>query len=213
MDFILAFQWELFIFFEVLSWIFLVAFLIVRYAFNKMKLGRIFLFLFVFFIILEGFLAIVIYNHTGEIATFQIVILIFVVYAFTFGINDFKKLDRYIKQKVGNWRGIDLLTEKDKRKMEQLKNPKVIARNNRVWWYIHTIVFVLAHLFFWINYGNNAHPFLHYVTDLSWFDGASLDESPYTNEMVMNVSMLWIIIYGVDTIISWSYTLFPSEQK
>ncbi|HLR70918.1 MAG TPA: hypothetical protein VK085_05760 [Pseudogracilibacillus sp.] len=213
MSFILEYQWEIFIFLEVFSLLFLLTFLIFRYAFSKENIGRIFLFLFVLFIILEAILAFLVYQHTGEIETFQVVIIIFVIYAFTFGIADFKRLDRYIKDKVGKWRGVELLTEEDKRKMERLKDPKVIARNYRLWWYGHTFVFVLAHLFFWMNYGNDAHSFFYYVSDLSWFDGESLEQSPFTNEMIMNISMLWIIIYVVDTIISWSYTFFPSEKK
>src|SRR5690625_2402539 len=113
MDTLLTFQWEAFIFLEVLSWIFLLLFLIVRYAFGKESLGRLFLTLFVLFIFLEALLAFIVYQKTGEISTFQVVIFIFVVYACTFGISDFKKLDRYIKMKVGIWRGVELLTEKD----------------------------------------------------------------------------------------------------
>ena len=213
MDFILSYQWEIFIFLEVMSVLCLLAFLIIRYAFTKEAIGRILLFLFVLFLVLEAVLALVVYNQTGKIETFQVVIMIFIVYAFTFGITDFKKLDRYIKDKVGKWRGIDLLTEKDKRVMERLKDPKVIARNYRIWWYVHTGIFVSAHWFFWIKYGNDAKPLLHYMTDFSWFDAASLEQSPYTNEMIMQISMIWIIIYILDTIISWSYTFFPSEKK
>lgn len=213
MEYILTYQWELFILFEVLSWAFLLIFLIMRYAFSREKIGRVFLFLFVLFIVFEALLALVVYKQTGEISTFQIVIIIFVIYAFTFGVGDFKKLDRFIKEKIGTWRGIDLLTEEDKRKIEQAKDPKFIARNYRVWWYGHTAFFVIIHSFFLINYGNDAHPLLHYVTDLSWFEEASLEASPYTNEMVLHISMIWILIYIVDTVISWSYTFFPSSKK
>lgn len=213
MDTLLTFQWEAFIFLEVLSWIFLLLFLIVRYAFGKESLGRLFLTLFVLFIFLEALLAFIVYQKTGEISTFQVVIFIFVVYACTFGISDFKKLDRYIKMKVGIWRGVELLTEKDKRIIEKLNDPKVIAKKYRLWWYGHTVVFLIAQYLFWIYYGNDAQPFLSYVTDVSWFEDSKIENSPYTNEMILNISRLWVIIYVVDTIYSLYYTFFPSEKK
>src|SRR5699024_1595298 len=80
-----------------------------------------FLGLFLLFILFEGLLAYLIYRQTGEIDTFQVVIIIFIIYACTFGVGDFKKLDRYIKVKVGKWRKVDLLTEKDKAVMAKLK--------------------------------------------------------------------------------------------
>lgn len=213
MDFFLAYQWEIFIFLEVLSFVFLFGFLLIRYAFSREKISSLFLFLFMLFILLEAILAYIVFQQTGEIDTFQIVIFIFVVYACTFGVFDFKKLDRYMKGKVGKWRGIDLLTEEDKRRMEQLKDPKVVARNQRMWWYGHTVVFVIAHWYFWMNYGNTAYPFTHYITDWAWFEGKSNVAAPFTNEMVMQVSMIWIVIYAVDTIYSWSETFFPSKKK
>src|SRR5699024_11293026 len=88
------------------------------------------------------------YRQTGEIDTFQIVVFIFIIYACTFGISDFKKLDRYIKQTVGKWRKVDLLTEKDRAVMEKQQNPKYIARRYRLWWYGHTIAFIILTLFF-----------------------------------------------------------------
>src|SRR5699024_1950306 len=113
MQFLLEHQWNIFIGLEVASLIFLLIFLVIRYAFTKQRISGIFLGLFILCIVLESVLAWFIYQETGEIDTFQIVIAIFIVYAFTFGIGDFKKLDRFIKKHVGKWRGIDLLTEED----------------------------------------------------------------------------------------------------
>src|SRR5699024_11276783 len=101
---------------------------------------------FLLFIIFEGILAFINYRQTGEIDTFQIVVFIFIIYACTFGISDFKKLDRYIKQTVGKWRKVDLLTEKDRAVMEKQQNPKYIARRYRLWWYGHTIAFIIANI-------------------------------------------------------------------
>lgn len=213
MNFLQNYQWEIFIFLEVASWLFLVVFLLMRYAFDKISLSRVFLALFLLFILFEGLLAYLIYQRTGEIDSFQVIVLIFIIYACSFGVSDFKKLDRYIKVKVGKWRKVDLLTEKDKRIMAALKDPRVIARKNRLWFYGHTTVFAIANLIFWQLYGNEAQTFLAYMQDWSWFEEAGIASAPYKNEMVMNVVKLWLIIYVVDAIIAWSYTFFPKKDK
>lgn len=43
---------------------------------------------------------------------FQIVIPIFILYARTFGINNLKKLDRWIREKIGKWARYRLADEK-----------------------------------------------------------------------------------------------------
>jgi len=208
-----TYQWEVFIFLEIASWIFLLLFLLLRYAFDRVKIGQIFLLLFLLFIIFEGILAFINYRQTGEIETFQIVVFIFIIYACTFGISDFKKLDRYIKQTVGKWRKVDLLTEKDRAIMEKQQNPKYIARRYRLWWYGHTTAFIIANIVFWQLYGDKATEFLSYIEDWSWFEEETIHHAPYKHEMVMNIVRLWLVIYVIDTIIAWAYTFVPSKLK
>lgn len=212
MELMITYQWEIFISLEVLSLVFLVAFLFIRYAFTKQGLSRLFLLLFILCIAFEAVIALLIYQRTGEISTFQIVIGIFIIYACTFGISDFKKLDRYIKSKVGKWRGINLLTEADLRKMEQAKDPIVVARKNRRWWYAHAFVFVIAHYVFWVYYGSNSHDFSYYLSDFSWWEDKGSANGPFQHEVVGGISKIWTIVFAVDTIICWSYTLFPNKR-
>lgn len=212
-DFLIIHQWQIFISLEILSSAFLLAFLIARYAFTKQNLSRWFLILFILFMFLEVVLAVLIYIQTGEISTFQIVIAIFILYACTFGISDFKKLDRWIKKKIGDWRGINLLTDDDIRKMELAKDPTFIARKNRRWWYFHTVIFVVGHYLFWLYDGNHNHDLMFYLEDLSWWEEASNMNGPFQSELISSISKIWTIIFGFDTIISWSYTLFPSKEK
>lgn len=213
MQFLLEHSWDLFIGLEATSSIFLLLFLVSRYAFMKERLGRLFLGLFILCIILEVIIAWFVYQEAGEIDTFQIVIVIFVVYAFTFGIADFKKLDRFIKKHVGKRRGLDLLSEEDKWKMAEGKDPKLIARKNRRWWYVHAAVFITVHFIFWQLYGNQEHGLIYYLEDLSWFGEEDFINAPFTGEMINAVSRLWIIVFVVDMIISWSHTLFPANSK
>ncbi|MUV38305.1 hypothetical protein JNUCC1_02143 [Lentibacillus sp. JNUCC-1] len=208
-----TYQWEVFISLEVLSSLFLIAFLLLRYAFSKVRLSRWFLGLFLLTMIIEAALAWLVYNETGEISNFQIVVGIFLIYAVTFGINDFKKLDRYIKEKVGKWRGVQLLTEKDIEQMERAKDPAVIARKNRLWWYIHASIFIVVHYMFWLNVGDQSHSFIYYLTDFSWFANEGAEGSPYTHETIAQISKVWSVVFAIDTIASWSYTVFPDQKK
>jgi|SRR5690625_3076407 len=212
-DFIITYQWEIFIGLEILSLLFLLAFLIIRYALKNQKLSHLFLGLFILPIVLEGILAIFVYQKTGIISTFQIIILLFIAYACTFGIIDFRNLDLFIKRKVGEWQGVDLLTEAEKQRIKLNKNPKYKAKQSRRWWYGHTIVFIIAHVIFWTFYGNSEHDFMYYLTDFSWWSDVQFGNGPFQHEMIDQISKLWILVYAIDTVISWSYTLFPAKEK
>lgn len=211
MDLLIQYQWQIFILAEILSLVSLVLFGITRYFFNKQKASLIFLIAFLGLFVVEGGLALIIYQATGEISTFQIVIILFILYACTFGINDFKKLDRWMRLKIGNWRRIDLLTEKDKQMMKRQKDPKHIARVNRISALIHLVIFIAAQVIFW-GYGlEEFSQLMNYITDLSWIGTENYLETPYPNEMIYNISMVWGIVFIVDFIYSWSYTLFPKS--
>lgn len=210
---LIYYQWEIFIVLEVLSFIFLFAFIVLRYITIKQKLSHLFLVLFFVCMVFEVALAFQVYRVTGELSTFQIVIGIFLIYACTFGISDFKKLDRYIKGKIEKWRGVQLLTEEDLIKMKQAKDPKVIARKNRIWWFAHAAVFVIAHFLFWQYYGSDINDFSFYLTDITWWEEEGFENGPFQDEMIDQISKIWTIIFGLDTIISWSYTFFPSKGK
>lgn len=210
---LINYQWEIFIALELLSFFFLMAFIVLRYVTIKQKLSNGFLVLFLLCMVIEVLLAFQVYRSTGEFSTFQIVVGIFLIYACTFGISDFKKLDRYIKGKIEKWRGISLLTEEDLIKIEQAKDPKVIARENRLWWYFHALIFIIAHYFFWQYYGNHANGLSSYLTDLSWWEEGVIENGPFQHDVIAQISRIWTLIFGLDTIISWSYTLFPAKEK
>lgn len=212
-DSLINYHWELFIAAEVISFLSLALFLFLRYAFRKTGLSLFFLGLFAAVTLFEALLAWVIYQETGEISTFQIIVVIFIVYAFTFGISDFKKLDRWIKKQVGRWKNEELLTDKDKHVMGQENNPAYIARKNRRSWYCHLAVFAAVHYFFWIVYGNGDQPVINYLTDLSWWESEDAEGAPFNNPAVLQISRIWTIILIIDTVWSLSYTIFPAKRK
>jgi hypothetical protein len=208
----MEYQWQIFIVLEVLSLACLLLFGVVRYVFNKQKLSLSFLFLFILLLFLEAALAIFIYKETGEFSTFQIIITIFVIYACTFGISDFKKLDRWMRLKIGNWRGIELLTEKEKYVMKKQKDPKYIAKKYRLSSIIHFLLFLIVQLIFLSYSLESMEQALPYLTDLSWIGTESIEETPYSNETLYGISMVWGLVFIVDFVYSWSYTIFPSKS-
>lgn len=213
MQFLVEYQWVIFITLEVLSFIALILFGVLRYVFNKRKLSMIAIVMFLAFLVIEALLAIIIYQETKEISSFQIVVGIFVIYACTFGILDFIKLDRWMRKKVGEIRNIELLTKKDYAVLNRQKDPKYVARKYRLSSIIHLIVFVIVQLILW-SYGTaNFEEMLTFLTDFSWIEDGSYGNSPYANEISYSVGMIWGIVFIVDFIYSWSYTIFPSSSK
>ncbi|PKR77610.1 hypothetical protein CEY16_06640 [Halalkalibacillus sediminis] len=213
MEIIIDYQWEIFIVAEILSLVALLLFGFLRYFLNQKKLSLIFIFVFLGLLALEALLGFLIYRVTGEMSTFQIVIIIFVVYACTFGVYDFIKLDRWMRKKFSQWRGVDLLTDKDYRAMEQNKDPKYIARKYRYSSMIHLIIFVAVQLIFWIYGTSGLLEMKEYLTDFSWIEEGRFENSPYPNETIYQIGMIWGIVFVADFLYSWSYTIFPSSEK
>lgn len=212
-DFMVTNQWEIFIILEILSFVSLLLLGVVRYILNRNKTSILFLLLFVILLILEAILALLIYQETGEISTFQIVITIFVIYACTFGIFDFMKLDRWMRGKIGKWRGVELLTDKDRALIAKQKNPRYVARKNRKSALTHLIVFVLFQLAFWFHgTDGNIALMLDYLRDLSWIGTEDYQKTPYANETIFGIAMIWGIVFIVDFLYSLSYTFFPSKS-
>lgn len=212
-ELIIQFQWELFIVAETLSWICLLLFGFIRYFQNNRSLSTYFIVLFVLFIFIEAILALVVYRETGEISNFQIIITIFVLYACTFGITDFKKLDRWMRKKIGGWRGVNLLSDKDIQIMNRQKDPKYIAKKYRWSSCIHLILFVAVQIGFLVYSQNSLEQIIPYVKDLSWIGTEDVGETPYANDTLYGISMVWGIVFIVDFIWSWSYTIFPAKPK
>ncbi|WP_339226217.1 hypothetical protein NSQ77_11940 [Oceanobacillus sp. FSL K6-2867] len=213
MGLLLNYQWEIFIALEVISGLSLLIFGVVRYFFNKQRLSLLFLLLFIILLILEALLGLLIYRETGEISTFLIIITVFVIYACTFGIFDFMKLDRWMRQKIGGWRGVQLLTEKDIRIINRQKDPKYIAKKYRRSSTVHLIIFASVQAVFWIYGTGGTSELLDYLKDLSWIGTDNAAETPYANDTIYRISMIWGLVFIIDFIWSWSYTVFPASKK
>lgn len=212
MDVILHYNWELFIFLEVLSFGCLILFGIFRYFLEKPRFSIMFILLFLFLMIIEGLLGLYVYLQTGEISTFQIIIIIFIIYACTFGILDFIKLDRWMRKKIGKLRGVELLTEKDYKIIEKNNNPKYIAKKYRVSSYIHLVLFMTVQAILWVIGTESLAEIKMYLSDFSWIENGNAEESPYPNDAAFAIGLIWGIVFIVDFINSWYYTLFPKNR-
>ncbi|ADU29183.1 hypothetical protein [Evansella cellulosilytica] len=213
MNILYEFHWEIFIVAEVVSVICLLLFGFFRYFLEKRKLSIFFILMFLSLIVLEAILGLMIYKETGEFSTFLIVIIIFVIYACTFGMFDFIRLDRWMRQKIGKFRKVELLTEKDYKLMERNKDPKYIAKKYRISATIHFIVFITGQTILWSIGTNNVEEMIRYITDLSWIEEGAVDNSPYQNETMYYIGMLWGLIFIIDFLYSMSYTIFPSKKE
>lgn len=213
MDFLVTYSWEIFVATELLSLSSLILFGLFRYFFSKPKLSLMFILLFLLLLTAEALLGIYVYQQTGEVSTFLIIITVFVIYACTFGIFDFLRLDRWMRSKIGKLRGVELLTEKDYAIMRRNNDPKYIAKKYRVTSLIHLILFVTVQTIFWSMGTDGVSEMKMYLTDLSWIEKGNVEDSPYPNETIFTIGMIWGIAFVADFIYSWSYTLFPSKGK
>lgn len=208
---LLTYQWEIFIGIEILSLVCLLLFGFFRYFLGKKKHSTLFIVSFIALLFLEAILAFIIYQETGEFSTFQMVIMIFLLYACTFGINDFRNLDRWMRKKIGKWRKVELLTDKDYEIMRRNKDPKYIARKYRITSTIHLVIFLVVQFIFWSLGTENVNEMIMYIKDLSWIEAGKAEVSPYPNETLYAIGMIWMIVFAVDFLWSWSYTIFPSK--
>ncbi|MBM7630923.1 hypothetical protein [Geomicrobium sediminis] len=213
-SFLLNYQWEAFIVAEILSWISLLAFGLLRYFFQRKATSRLFLVLFVAMTAFQALLAWVVYRETGEISTFTIIITIFVLYACTFGINDFRKLDRWMRMKIGNFRGQDLLTEHDHEAMRKQSNPRYVALKDITITALHVLIFLGVQLYFWSQGPITVAEWGEALGNFSeWFSSGDYEDSPYANETALAISSVWMIVVAIDVIYSASHLFSIGSKK
>ncbi len=109
---ILQQKWLFLILGEVFFSLFITCFLLIRYWFQLNRLSFVFIILLLLsdgWLVLLGILD---YAHTKSTSLFQIVTILLILYAFTIGKKDMKKLDEQIKRKVAKWK--DPPTDEDR---------------------------------------------------------------------------------------------------
>ncbi|TSB47434.1 hypothetical protein [Alkalicoccobacillus porphyridii] len=203
-------QWELFIAIEVLGFISLLLFGYIRYKLKKPNLSKGFIISFIALTVLEMILAWYVYSLTGEISAFQIIISLFVLYAVTFGVRDFKKLDRWMRKKIDE---DNLITDADYREMAKQKDSRYQAKYYAISWVSHLLIFLGTQVLFFGLSGLSFEESMAYLSDLGWMGSESFEETPYANQAFHSTSMIWGIILVVDAIISATYVFQKKDKK
>ena len=212
MEWIATYLWELFIFVEVIFWLLIILFLILRYILQWKSASIGILPLFVATIIADLFLGWVDYQQTGEFSLFQIIVVIFVIYAVTSGRSDFQRLDAWVQRKIAAWKGEP---EPELTVKPVPKFGKEHAKHERRGWYSHAISFVVILIMFYFVSGPHA---LFEWTDLFnpefyqmwWTEEA---HGLFAEETINQIVKVWLIILVIDGIISFSYTVSPRKEK
>lgn len=203
---LISYQWHIFITLEIISVLSALLFIVLRYGFKKRALSSFFLLLFILPLLLEALLAYTIYQQTGEITSFHIVVGLFVLYACTLGVSDFKKLDRKLRKWIGERRGENLLTERDLYLLAREKDSRYLQKKSIFYFALHTIIFSLFIFIMWSKYGNT-----HFTFSMQWFSDAKAIQ-PFTSELATNILQVWIVVYIIDSLINLSYIFFPSKK-
>lgn len=204
---LVTYQWYLFILLEVISTLGALGFIYTRYKIKNRRLSQLLLFVFISPLVLEAVLALVIYQQTKEITSFHIVIILFLLYACTFGVADFKKIDRTVRIWLGKRAGEDLLTAKEHTQLALEKNPSYIRKKSLRNLVIHSVIFIAAVIYMWITLGNP-----DFLLSFGWISKNDLTQ-PFTTQTATNIIRTWLIIYTIDTVLNLSYIFAPHIKK
>ncbi len=211
MDFILEHKWAFLIAAEVFFWISILSFLVVRYWFNMKTLSVVFFTLFIvndLWIATMGFMD---YLRTGNFTSYQVVILVIIVYALTYGKTDFKRLDVFIQKKVAKWKGEPI---------PNLSGPiglhgKAKAIQEMKHFSIHLLIFGVIHGILFFLFGlstefDQINGLSHFFSE--WFSGKQA-LLPFDNASANNFSRIWSLVLIIDGVTSLSYTIFPKSER
>lgn len=190
LSFLYEYEWLSFAISEGLTWIFIFLFLLSRYKLGFIRLSQLFLLLIIFCNLFQGVLVGIDYYFTGKISLFQIVIILFIIYASTLGRSDFQRLDQYIQEKMA------------KQHRTTFKGDIYAYINNRrKRFYIHSLAFFATHfVWFFID-----HQFIQELPNYV----SSGEILLYLVQVLPNVlSYLWSIVYLFDLSIFLIYTIW-----
>ncbi|TCS92388.1 hypothetical protein [Hazenella coriacea] len=216
MEFIADNKWWLLVTAEVIFWISLVVFFVVRYWFRNEGVSRKLFIITILNEIFIAFLAIVDYMETGQFSRFQGLVILILIYGFTYGKKDFARLDLFIKRFVANLRGEhDPTLDRQLKEQEAEKYGTAHAKKERKRTIMHVGVYVIAHIVFIFIVGVHDDPRLPSIFSGEFFSVRF--EQPeigfYQSEQVNQVSLVWSILLLIDVVMAIWYTLFPKNKK
>lgn len=211
MEFILENKWTFLITAEVIFWISILSFLTLRYWFKLQKVSIVFFFIFIIndlWIATMGFMD---YLKTGEFSSYQVVILIVIFYALTYGKSDFRRLDGFMQINIAKLKGEPLP------KLEQHKELYGMEYAIHEWKKIlgHILIFSIVHVALVLYFGLTTK--LGDINSMEslfklWFSDTQ-SSFPFNNQIANNFSRIWTLVLVIDTVITLSYTIFPKPIR
>lgn len=211
MEFILENKWTFLITAEVIFWVSILSFLTLRYWFKLQKFSLVFFFIFIIndlWIATMGFMD---YLKTGEFTSYQIVILIVIFYALTYGKSDFRRLDGFMQIKIAKLRKEPLP------EIDQHKELYGMEYAKKEWKQVlgHILIFSIVHVALMLYFGLTTK-----LSDIKsveslfkfWFSDTQ-SSFPFNNPGANNFSRIWTLVLLIDVVITLSYTLFPKSNR
>lgn len=206
-DFILQFKWLFLILGEVVFWVSLLGFFVLRYALGREKESKYFILAWLLsdvWLLVLGFLD---YRRTGEIGTFQIVIVIVLLYALTFGRSDMKKLDRWVKRQIRKWKGE---APEEGEGQERLTGMRYAVSQGREF-AMHLAMYaaVILILSFFLPFRG----FDGLISSGGFGDtlGHLIEEGLFADPVAGKITGIWTLILIIDLAITLSYFILPRK--
>ncbi|WP_100407803.1 hypothetical protein [Bacillus solitudinis] len=197
MYFLYEHGWVLFILSEGLTWLAALMFLISRYRLRLYRLSQWCLLLIILCTFFQAVLAGVNYYFTGKVSFFQVVIILFILYASTIGSSDFERIEKYILQKFKRYR--------KRNEIDELKVDSITYLKARQWLFIiHTTTLFGVHfLWFMLDSKTSSSRFLLFN---EWIQHPH--QGFFNNQSFNIISYLWSIVYLIDLSCFLGYMLF-----
>ncbi|MBO2535967.1 hypothetical protein [Rummeliibacillus suwonensis] len=209
MEFVLENKWIFLVIAEAVFWICLITFLVLRYWFNLNKLSMLFVAIFIINDLWIAAMAFMDYMNTGKFSSYQIIIMVIIIYAMTFGKSDFKKLDFYIKRKVAQLKGETLTSLNPPKQYYGLEYAILEWKQ----FLFHFVIFGIVHgmLFFIFGISKDIGEIasINQLFTL-WFDKNN-GQIPFDNTSANNFSRIWLLVLTIDFVITLSYSIFPKK--
>lgn len=210
-DLLMQHKWFFLVGAEVFFWVLAGSFLVLRYWLGLRRAGAAVLGLMLLNELLVAVLGLLDYRRTGEFAGYQIVVLAFIVYALTFGKEDFRRLDRRIERIVVAWKGqAPPAPPSASHPARPALSGAEHSRKERRGWYGHLAIFVVGQTVFLAM--GESWPAMILTGELPpsalWTGKWSGAE---TSALTL-ASRVWCVVIIVDFVWSFSYTLFPRRR-
>jgi hypothetical protein len=181
--------WILFILSEALTWLAALIFFACRYLLRLERISNFCLLLIILCTIFQAFLAGVNYFFTGKVSFFQVVIILFIIYASTLGSSDFERIDKYLQQKFNKYRKLN--------SNEETPDSTTELNYRNGLFLFHTIAFSFMHLiWFCLDFLTMNYSFTHVFLFQQWISHPH--QGIFHNSAFNIISYLWSIIYIFD---------------